>query len=134
MNDASFAAWQMLPEHVAIYRGALTHSTDEATKGISWSLSRGYAAAHLYRRTLPIHEATDIRKLVGQYPPQRRLVSTVAPKSAILAVCGSADQEVFVDYELLDPAKIKSLPTNNLLHQAVGEKLGFIGQWAAFAR
>ncbi|MHA4837197.1 hypothetical protein [Sphingopyxis sp. MSC1_008] len=138
MIPSELAVWRALPDQVTIYRGALTYTPQEAVRGISWSLSRAHAAAHVYNRTLPVNEGTEIRRLLGQNPPPPQLIAAVAPKSAILAFTGSQtsgiDREVFVNYEQLDPPHIKSLPANNLLMQAVSERLVNIGRFAALAQ
>lgn len=113
--------WEALPERVTIFRGAFAHTAIEAAQGLSWSLSRGYASAHLYRRSLPIHAATDIRQLLGMDSPPRQLIEATVSKTAILAAMCSSDYEVFVDYERIAEADIQSLPTNALLRRGVVE-------------
>ncbi|HVJ03298.1 MAG TPA: hypothetical protein VM662_14030 [Sphingomonas sp.] len=115
MLPQELRVWHALPDHVTIYRGALAHTAAEAARGISWSLSRGYSAMHLYRRAMPIHAATDVRALLGLDAPPRQLVSATVRKSAVLAAMCSSDEEVFVDYEQIETAGITSLPTSSLL-------------------
>ncbi len=65
MLPTELQRWNALPDQMMIYRGALTDTSADAAKGLSWSLSRGAAAAHLCRRTLPIHAATEVRALLA---------------------------------------------------------------------
>lgn len=119
MLPTELQLWNALPDQMMIYRGALTDTSADAAKGLSWSLSRGAAAAHLCRRTLPIHAATEVRALLGLPSPPPQLVAAMVPKSAIIAVIDGSLDEVLVDRDLIQPATVQSLPSNDLLMQGV---------------
>lgn len=115
--------YESLPDSVMLYRGAIADTPSIAARGISWTLHRSYATAHLYRRCMPGHVSIEIRKLLGIPTPPPQLVTIAAPKSAILAYRHAGDGEVFVDFEAVDLNILTSLPTTDLLYQSVAGKI-----------
>jgi hypothetical protein len=94
-----------LPKAATVYWGAVAVDMAQAAQGISWSLSRHYAGIHVFRRK--VHNGLLRNALTA--PPW--LITATVPLDAVFAYLGvPGDEEVLVDYELIDCAMLCELP------------------------
>jgi hypothetical protein len=109
MMRQELRAYCSLPKVVTIYRGAVAIDMAQAAQGISWSLSRHYATIHVFRRKVHNHLHDEL--LRNALTARPRLITATVPLDAIFAYLSvPGDEEVLVDYELIDRATLRELP------------------------